>query len=119
MKLIRYPNTKLTEDHDAVQTTLTLDFTGLTPEDILEIAAQAATIKWQGNARRMKEVPVVATYTVPKPGTRGTVDPVQALIARYGSAEKAIEFLKSTLPKPEPVAVPEDFDTSDYTDESK
>lgn len=93
MIVVKYPSTKLTEDHDAVVTELSLDFTGLTNEDIIEIAAQSAVIKWQGNARRGKAIPTKATYTIPKPGTRGTVDPIQALIAKYGSAEEAINAL--------------------------
>jgi len=95
MKMIKYPSTKLTEDHDAIVTELTLDFTGLTNEDILEIAAQAAVIKWQGNARRGKAVPTKAEYKVPKPGTRGQVDPIQALLMKYGSAEEAIKALEA------------------------
>lgn len=78
-KMIKTPSTKLTEDHDAVVTELTLDFSGLSVDDVYEIAAQAAVIKWQGNARRGKEIPKTATYVVPKPGTRSQVDPIEAL----------------------------------------
>ena len=95
MKMIKYPSTKLTEDHDAVVTTLTLDFTGLTDADILEIAVQSAVIKWQGNARRGKTIPTQAVYVVPKPGTRAQMDPIQALLLKYGSAEGAIAALEA------------------------
>jgi hypothetical protein len=84
-KITKVVKTKQTEDHDAVITTLTLDFTGLTTADVYEIAAQAAVIKWQGNARRMQVIPAVATYTVPKPGTRSAaVDYAGALVKLFG-----------------------------------
>ena len=109
--IIKTPSTRLTEDHDQVTTTLTLDFTGLTDEDIQEIAAQQLVIKWQGNARRMKAIPTVATYKVPKPGTRATLvvdyaqalvklfggDKAMVLIRKYGTAELAYEAIAPAL----------------------
>jgi DNA integrity scanning protein DisA with diadenylate cyclase activity len=99
MKIIKTCSTKMTEDHDAVQTELTLDFTGLTPEDILEIAAQAAVIKWQGNVRRSKltAVPTVAEYRVQKAGSRIQVDPAEALVRKFGSVEAAVAALQGML----------------------
>ena len=99
MKLVKIVSTRQTEDDDPVQTSLTLDFDGLTNQDILEIAAQAAVIKWQGIARRAKGgVPATATYKVPKPGTRSQVDPITALIAKHGGdIKKAIAELQSLM----------------------
>lgn len=110
-RIIKSVNTKLTEDHEAVTTTLTLDFGSLTTDDVYEIAAQAAVIKWQGNARHGKEIPTVATYNVPKPGTRGAVvvdynaallklfgrEKLDILITKYGTAENAYHELKPML----------------------
>lgn len=109
--IIRTVKTKLTEDHDAVETILTLDFTGVNEDDVYEIASQAAVIKWQGNARRGKEIPRTATYKVPKPGTRsGAVvdfeaaitkvfgwENAQLLKAKFGTFELAYAKLKPQL----------------------
>lgn len=102
--------TKMTADHDAVETVLHLDFTGLSNEDIKEIAAQSAVIKWQGNARRGKEIPVEDTYKVPKPGTKSMSvdyagalvklfggDKAMTLIKKHGTAEEAYKVLKPLL----------------------
>jgi hypothetical protein len=99
MTLIKTVNTKMTEEHDAVQTELTLDFTGLTPNDIIEIAAQAAVIKWQGNARRGKNIPATATYKVQKAGSRVQIDPAEALVRKYGSVDAAVEALQNMMKK--------------------
>ena len=96
MKLTKNVSTKAFAEGDAIQTELTLDFDGLSNEDILEVAAQAAVVKWQGTARKLKVIPAVATYKVPKPGTRSVGDPVAILIARFG-IEGAIEELKRRM----------------------
>ncbi len=95
MKLTKDVSTKMFADDDAHATTLTLDFTGLSTEDVYEIAAQAAIVKWQGNARRMKEIPTTATYQVPRPGTRGVAVALtpENLIAKYGSVDAAVAAL--------------------------
>jgi hypothetical protein len=109
--IIRTVRTKATEDDTAVETILTLDFSSLSEDDVYEIAAQSAVIKWQGNARRAKEIPTTATYKVPRPGTRGSavVDyeaaltkvfgfkKVQLLKAKFGTAELAYAKLKPQL----------------------
>jgi hypothetical protein len=89
-------STKAFAEGDAVQTELTLDFSGCTVEDVYEIAAQAAVVKWQGTARKAKTIPSVATYKVPKPGTRSVGDPITILIAKFG-IEGAIEELKRRM----------------------
>jgi hypothetical protein len=94
-KYTKYPNTKLTEDHDAVTTELTIDCSGVTDADLIEYALQSLVIKWQGNARRGKVIPTTATYVVPKPGTRSQMDPITALLLKYGSAEEAIKALEA------------------------
>lgn len=110
-QIIKDVRTKLTEDHDAVTTRLTLDFGALTTDDVYEIAAQAAVIKWQGNARRGSAIPPVATYSVLKPGTRGAVvvdyaaalvkllggDKTMILLKKYGSAEAVYTAIKPML----------------------
>lgn len=115
-ELVRVVSTRQTEDDDPKQTTLTLDFSNCSPEDVLEIAAQSAVIKWQGIARRAKGgIPSNATYVVPRPGIR-SVQPIdhmaaltkvfgaekaQALADKFGSAEQACKALEALLPKDE------------------
>jgi hypothetical protein len=99
-KITRLISTKMFADDTAVATELTINFTGLTPEDIMEVAAQAAIVKWQSNARRMKIIPAKAEYMVPKPGTRQqTVLTPESLVARYGSVEAAIAALEALKTK--------------------
>lgn len=103
-KITRLVSTKMFADDTAVATELTINFTGLTPEDIMEVAAQAAIVKWQSNARRMKIIPAKAEYMVPKPGTRHgtrqqTVLTPEGLVARYGSVEAAIAALEALKAK--------------------
>jgi hypothetical protein len=74
-QIIKQVSTKRFEGDDAVITTLTLDFTGLTDEDVQEIAAAGAVIKWQSKVRA-KTVPSTDTYKVPKPGTRAVAAPM-------------------------------------------
>lgn len=99
-KITRLISTKMFEGDTAIATELTINFTGLTPEDILEVAGQAAIVKWQSNARRMKIIPAKAEYMVPKPGTRQqTVLTPEGLVARYGSVEAAIAALEALKTK--------------------
>jgi len=96
MKLTKIISTKMFADDDAHGTELTIDFTGLSPADIMEVAAQAAVVKWQSNARRLKAIPAIATYHVPKPGTRQAVALTpESLVAKYGSVEAAIAALEA------------------------
>lgn len=78
----KWISTKADADSEAVKTNLTLDLSGLTWADILEYAVMALVVKWQGLARK-KAIPTTATYIVPKPGTRSTVDPREATIAFF------------------------------------
>lgn len=100
-KVELYVGTALYKDGPQTRTKLTLDFSGLNEEDILEMATDSAVIKWQASARRaaMKKenaipIPTEATYIVPKPGTRasGTVSDEAALVRVVG-AEKAKELI--------------------------
>lgn len=93
-KMIRTVKTRMAEGLDQVETELTLDFTSLSVDDVYEIAAQAAVIKWQGNARRGKEIPTVATYKVPKPGTKSDGTASREAAIRRLLGEKADFFLK-------------------------
>jgi hypothetical protein len=99
-KITRLISTKMYEGGPAVMTELTINFTGLTDEEIKEVAASAASVKWQSNARRMKFIPAKAEYMVPKPGTRQqTVLTPEGLVARYGSVEAAIAALEALKAK--------------------
>jgi hypothetical protein len=99
-KITRLVSTKMYEGATATATELTINFIGLTPEDIMEVAAQAAIVKWQSNARRMKIIPAKAEYKVPKPGIRHqTVLTPESLVARYGSVDAAIAALEALKTK--------------------
>jgi hypothetical protein len=67
-----YCSTRRFEGDDAVRTKLTLDFSSLTEQDVIDMAIDSAVIKWQGAIRRKKneKVPSEATYVVPRPGSR-------------------------------------------------
>jgi hypothetical protein len=97
-KITKVVNTKMDSDDTSVQTTLTIDYTNCTLDDLYEKAAKSDAILWQSSARKMKVIPAMATYVSPRPGTR-SVQPVvvtpEALIAKYGSVDAAIEALKA------------------------
>jgi len=81
-----YPKTRVNEDAAQVETALTLDLSNLSVEDHREYEIDAVVVKWQAGARRKKEIPAVATYVVPKPGTRIARSPEES--ARDLSIEK-------------------------------
>lgn len=94
-------NTALYKDGPATRTKLTLDFSGVTKDDLVEYAIDSLVIKWQGSARRLgtkKENPVAipkeATYLVPKPGSRAVAQmtPFEMLSGVFGK-EKALDLV--------------------------
>ena len=98
-KVSVYCNTKRFEGDDAVRTKLTVDFSGLTDEDILALATDSAIIKWQAGIRRKKDaiVPSEATYVVPKPGTRAatTMTPFEHVCELFGK-QRIIDAMNKT-----------------------
>lgn len=112
-------STKRFEGDDAVQTKLTLDFSNVSESELIEYAIDALVIKWQSAARRAGNkkdnavpIPKVATYVVPKPGTRatGAISDRDALVrvvgesaatmlieAAGGDAKRAFEEIKKQL----------------------
>lgn len=112
--IIKNISTRTSDDEtkaEAVSTQLTIDFSNVTIDEVYEIAAQSEVIKWQGNARRGKSIPAVATRMVVKPGTRGAAvvdyaaalvkllggDKTMLLLKKYGSAEAAYTAIKPML----------------------
>ena len=92
-------STRRFDGDDPVITTLTLDYSNITLEDLITKAIKSDKISWQAGFRNKKNVtvPKTATYIVPKPGTR-TVKAVtpEALISAYGGdIEKAIKALEA------------------------
>lgn len=93
-------NTKLDARAEKVQTSLTLNFDGVTQEQLQELAARSAIIAWQAKVRSEGVIPTEATFNVAevfekKP--RGPVDPVQAArnaLAKMTDEERAA-FLAS------------------------
>jgi len=83
-------NTKSDKDAAAVQTALTVDFTGCTPEVLQEIATSAIVIKWQGQARK-NGIPESATIRAVdyRPGNRVTSAPsIDQLVTKMTPEEK-------------------------------
>jgi len=93
-------STKRFEGDDAVETTLTLDYSNITLEDLITKAIKSDKISWQAAFRNKKanvKVPTVATYVVPRPGTRTAkaITP-ESLVATFGGdIDKAIEALRA------------------------
>jgi hypothetical protein len=110
-------NTRMTADHDAVRTNLTVDASGLTADEMFEYVIDSAVIKWQSSIRRKKDstIPAMATYVVPKPGTRSVAEitptavvikafgaeKAAKLIEKYGSAEKVIDAMREFMDESE------------------
>ena len=93
--IIKEVKTRAFADGDEIETTLTLDFTNLTDDEVMDMAVKSAVINWQANARRAKVIPNEATYIVPRPGTRSAaVATPEALLKAFGGdVDKAIEAL--------------------------
>jgi hypothetical protein len=105
LKKVVAVNTRMTAEHDAVRTNLTIDATGLTVEDMFEYVIDSAVIKWQASIRRKKDsvIPKEATYLVPKPGTRAVTtmsdeQMIEVLVKKYGPAG-ALEKLQERVTK--------------------
>ena len=85
--------TRRFEGDDATMTNLTLDFSAVTKDDLIEYAIDTLVIKWQNSIRRKKDaiVPKAATYKVPKPGVRmaATMTPFEMLVGLFGK-DKAL-----------------------------
>jgi hypothetical protein len=90
-----YTSTKVTKDHDAVQTKLTLDYSNLTDDQVRAYADDACTIKAQTMFRSKGIVPKEYTYVVPVPGTRAVAvmseeQMLDALAKKFGGDAQAI-----------------------------
>ena len=100
--MVKYISTKVNDEAEAVKTKLTLDLTLLTWLDVLEYAIMALVVKWQGTARRAKGgIPSIATYVVPKPGTRAQVDPRETAINQLiaaGYTREVATFILDNAP---------------------
>jgi hypothetical protein len=108
---IIYASTKITKEHDAVKTKITLDYEGLTDDQIRAYADDACVIKAQASFRSKGFVPAEFIYKVPVPGTRtatamtpfemlcGVFGKERALelVNKYGTVEAAAEAVKGFL----------------------
>lgn len=76
---------------------VTFKFENWTAKELCEKLAYSSNspkVAVQALLRKMKSVPETYTYIVPKQGARTVVDPLTALINKFGSVEAAIEELK-------------------------
>lgn len=100
--MVKYISTKVNDESEAVKTKLTFDLSLLTWVDVLEYALMALVVKWQGTARRAKGgIPSIATYVVPKPGTRAQVDPRETAINQLiasGYTREVATFILDNAP---------------------
>jgi hypothetical protein len=98
-------STKRFEGDDATKTKLTLDFSNVTKDDLVEYAIDSLVIKWQNSIRRKKDaaVPTSATYVVPKPGTRASAtmseDEMLAKLALTMSVDDIIAKVMAKMDK--------------------
>lgn len=96
MKTNREVSTKIDARADAQKTALTLDWEGMTDEDIRALAEQALVVKLQGKWRNAKAIPSEAEVKVVehKIGTRSPRQPVNVLDAvKSMSAEDKAKLL--------------------------
>ena len=104
--------TRLYKGGAATRTTLTLDFSALSEDDIFDMAVDSAVIKWQAGARRAAlkvensvPIPKSDTYNVPRPGTRATGEvstekAVKTILRKAGGdVAKAMELLAAEMEK--------------------
>jgi hypothetical protein len=88
-------STKMTSDHDAVVTTLTIDTSKLNEQQVREYAAMKAVVPWQSMVRGKITIPTTATYVLAPVGTRlaQPIDHMAALVKAIGSnrADAAVE----------------------------
>lgn len=93
-------DTKPSKDATATQTKLTINWDGMSPEDIRALAQQSLVIKWQGKHRITKKnpeplIPAEASVNATdyKVGSRVakvvTIEDVKALFAKMTPEQKA------------------------------
>jgi hypothetical protein len=78
---------------ESIDTTTTIIFKDWTDEDFKTAAAETVKIR-QIQPRLRKGEKVGAEFTASRPGTRSAVDPLNAMVGKYGSVEAAIEALQ-------------------------
>lgn len=85
---------------DAQKTALTINWEGMTEEDLRALAQQALIVKLQGSWRKNESIPTEATINVVdyKVGVRATRSPADAmtLINKLSAEEKAALLAKLT-----------------------
>lgn len=87
--------TRLNERADRVETKLTLNFDGVTTEQLHDLARRSAVIAWQSKVRAEGVIPTEATFNVTEcfeTRKRGPIDPVQAArnaLAKMSEEERA------------------------------
>lgn len=100
MKTNREVSTKVDARADSVKTNLTLDWEGMTEDDIRALAEQALVVKLQGKWRNDKAIPSEAEVKVVehKVGTRAPRKPadIAALFNAMSAEEKAAFLAKVT-----------------------
>ncbi len=91
--------TRVKDGAEPVVTSVTIDFSTFSPEDIQELAAKSLVIEAQSEWRKAGEIPTEATITSAEFGPsaprakRGPVDPA-ALLAKMSPEDRAALFAK-------------------------
>ena len=78
---------------ESVETTTTIVFKDWTDDDFKASAAETVKIR-QIQPRIRKGQPIGDEFIASRPGTKGAIDPMAALIGKAGSVEAAIEMLQ-------------------------
>ena len=78
---------------DSVETTTTIVFKDWSDEDFKTAAAETVKIR-QIQPRLRKGETIGNEYIASRPCTRAAVDPLSAMVGKYGSVEAAIEALQ-------------------------
>ena len=103
MKTNREVSTKLDARAESQKTALTLNWEGMTPDDIRALAEQALVVKLQGKWRADKAIPAEAEVNVVehKVGTRAARKPtdVLALVKSGALTEEQKAELRALLAK--------------------
>lgn len=92
-------STRMKSDQAAIDTNLTIQWDGMTPEDIQALAQQALIVKLQGSFRK-NGIPATATIRAVdyKVGSRAARQPanLESLFAAMSAEEKAAFIEKAT-----------------------
>lgn len=89
-------STKPNAGADAIETNLTINWGGMSPEEVQALAQQALIVKWQAQQRKSGSIPADATVNATdyKVGARAPRKTLEEQVASMGDADKAALIAK-------------------------